>query len=163
MNATDIALAISAAVMLAGAVATVIATDVIRLVIALGAFLIGVALAFLSLGSPILAASEVLAYVGGVLVLVLFALMLVGRSSDERPRAVVRHDIGAAVTSLLVFFLLSWALVPDPGMLTPKPVDPGAVAEHLLGAGLPAFELVGLLLLLALLAVLVIVKGGEDG
>jgi NADH-quinone oxidoreductase subunit J len=158
----EIALAASLGVMVAGAAVVALASDVIRMVIGLGAFLVGVALAFLSLGGPLLAAAEVFAYVGGVLVLVLFALMLTHRSADERPRVTSRRDVGAVITAVLVFGVMAWVIGPISNTAPVAPVDPALVAEELLGAGLPAFELAGLLLLLALLAVIAIVKGGED-
>lgn len=161
MTSHDIVFAVSLVVMLAGAVGTLFAAEVTRLVLALGTFLIGVALAFLTLGSPFLAVAEVFAYVGGVLVLVLFALMMTRRSADERPRVASLHTAGAALTALAVFGLLVWGLAPVAEVPATPAVAPEAVADVLLGSGIVAFELVGGLLLLALLAVLVVVKGGE--
>lgn len=163
MTATEIALAASVALMLLGAIGATFVKDVTRLVLSLGLFLLGVAAAFLSLASALLAVSQIFVYVGGVLVLVLFALMMVRRGGTEAPRVESRHDIAAAATALGVFLILM--LVPGPieGVtLGEVAVDPGAVADALLGPDLVAFELTGVLLLVALLAVIVIVKGAKD-
>lgn len=162
MSANEIALGAAMLAMVSGAAGTALATDVTRVVISLGVFLLGVAAAFLVLGTPLVAVSQVFVYVGGVLVIVLFALMVVRRGGDERPAVTSRHDFGAAVIAIGVFVLLSAVLVPAVTDPEPVVVAPAAVGEVLLGSGLLAFELVGVLLLAALLAVLVVVKGGED-
>ena len=162
MSANDLALGAAMAAMVAGAAGTVFVADVPRLVISLGVFLLGVAAAFLVMGSPLLAVSQVFVYVGGVLVLVLFALMLSRRGGGERPRVESRHDVGAAVIALGVFLLLTVVLWPSAIDPEPAVVAPEAIGAALLGESLVAFELVGVLLLAALLAVLVIVKGGAD-
>ena len=163
MSGVDIALAASAAVMVAGAAAATIVRDVPRLILAFGCFLLGVAGVFLTLGSPLLAVSEVFVYVGGVLVLVLFALMFAHRSSDERPRVASKHDLGAGVIAAGVFVLLAVVVAPLNAGVDVADVSPAEIGTHLLGRGIGGFELAGALLLLALVAVLVIVKGGEDG
>jgi len=162
MTTAEIPLAVCVALMLVGAVGTALIRDVTRLVLSLGLFLVAVALIFLFLGSPLLAVSQVFVYIGGVLVLFLFALMIVHRTGEGRPRADSRHDVAAAATAIGVFLILM--LVPGPLATTPPadPVAPAAVGDALLGLDLIAFELVGLLLLAALLAVLVIVKGAKD-
>ncbi|MDO8879911.1 MAG: NADH-quinone oxidoreductase subunit J [Coriobacteriia bacterium] len=162
MSANDLALAAAVTVMVAGAAGTVLTSDVPRLVISLGTFLLGVAAAFLVMGSPLLAVSQVFVYVGGVLVLVLFALMMVRRSGNEKPKVATRHDIGGAVIALGVFVLIASVMAPVAADPTPVVTAPNDIGAALLGPSLVAFELVGVLLLAALLAVLVIVKGGED-
>lgn len=163
MSGSDMALAGCVVLMLAGAAGTAFTKDLTRLVLSLGLFLVAVALTFVVLGSPLLAVSQVFVYVGGVLVLLLFALMIVRRTGEGRPRVESRHDIAAAATAVGVFLVLLLAQGPigDGGSAAGQ-VSPTAVGDALLGPDLVAFELVGLLLLAALLAVLVIVKGAKD-
>jgi NADH:ubiquinone oxidoreductase subunit 6 (subunit J) len=59
----------------------------------------------------------------------------------------------------LLLVLIVAPAIPDPDATR---VAPAQVGEVLLGPGLVAFELAGVLLLAALLAVLVIVKGGGE-
>lgn len=148
-----------AAVSLAGACAVVWSRDALRLVLGLGAFLLGVAGFYLYYGMGLLAAAQLFVYVGGVLVLVLFALMLLARDASGRLLAPGRFDIGAAAVAAGLAFVLAWTLrgVSPLTALAPA-ADTGAA---LLGPMLPAFELLGGLLLAALVATLVIVGGGE--
>lgn len=162
MSGYDMALAAAAAVMVLGAAGTAFSRDVTRLVLSLGMFLLGVAFAFLVLGNPLLAIAQVFVYVGGVLVLVLFALMIVRRGDSGQPKVESRRDPGAALIAVGVFVMLAFIVAPefpDPEAVS---VMPAEIGEALLGQGLVAFELVGVLLLAALLAVLVIVKGGDE-
>lgn len=148
-----------AVVALAGAGTVVLSRDALRLVLGLGAFLLAVAGFYVYYGMGFLAAAQVFVYVGGVLVLVLFSLLLLGRDGGGRLLAPSRVDVGNAVVGAGVAFVLAFTL----NGVTPPSAE-GASADlgaTLLGPMLPAFELVGALLLAALVATLVIVSGGE--
>lgn len=151
--------AIPAALALLGAVVTVFARDVMRMALGLGAFLLGVAGLYLWEGMAFLAAAQVFVYVGGVLVLVLFAVDVVRRDPTGRPETGSRHDLTAAVAAGGVFLLIANGLRDVP---VGTPVGSGAdrVAEALLGAFVWQFEAVGLLLLVALVAVAAIMARG---
>ena len=73
-----------AAVTLAGAAGVISTREIMRLVISLGTFLLGVAGFFAFYALPFLAVAEVFVYVGGVLVLFLFAIM--AHKPDEEGR-----------------------------------------------------------------------------
>ena len=163
MTGHEIALAAAVAVMVIGAAGTAFSRDVTRLVLSLGSFLLGVAFVFLLLGDALLTAAQVFLYVGGVLVLVLFALMLVRRGTGERPQVESRPDAVAVVVSLAVFIGLAVVASPVVGDAQATSVHPSQIAEFLLGPGLVVCVLVGAVLLAAFLAVLVIVKGGDEG
>lgn len=163
MSASDITLAVAVAAMIAGAAGTALTRDVTRLVVWLGTFLLSVAAVFLVVASSLLAIAQVFVYVGGVLVLVLFALMVVRRDTDERVGLDSVHDIGAAAVAIAVFAGLVALLLPLAGTTGSRArALPDDIGAFLLGDGAVAFEIAGVLLLVALLAVLVVVKGGED-
>ncbi|MBE0475726.1 MAG: NADH-quinone oxidoreductase subunit J [Coriobacteriia bacterium] len=150
-----------AAVALTGAATVVLTRDVMRLVLGLGAFLLAVAGYFLLYGAAFLAVAQVFLYVGGVLVLVLFAIMLLHRTEKGTPDLDNRHDVGSAMVAVALFVLLVTSLqgsLPSGAAAAGAGIE--AVGDRLLGALLPHFELVGALLLAALVAVLSIV-GGE--
>jgi NADH:ubiquinone oxidoreductase subunit 6 (subunit J) len=151
------------AVALAGAVVVVFTRDVVRLVLGLAGFLLAVAGLYLYFGSPFLAVAQVFVYVGGVLVLMLLALMLLTRDSTGRLELGWRFDIGAASVSVALFAFLVWMLngVTPAAPAAAAGSSTDALATVLLGPMLSAFELVGVLLLTALVAVLTIVGGGE--
>ncbi len=148
-----------------GAVAVVFSREVMRMALGLGAFLLAVAGFFALFGFGFLALAEIFVYVGGVLVLLLFAIMLVHRSAPGSPSLESRHDLLAVVASAGVFGFLVVFLRPLAAGFTPSD-GPGAGAVDALGAALlgpllPQFELAGVLLLAALVAVVSISGGSE--
>jgi NADH-quinone oxidoreductase subunit J len=154
-----------AAVTLAGAAGVIATREIMRLVIALGTFLLGVAGFFAFYALPFLAVAQVFVYVGGVLVLFLFAIM--AHKPDEEGRRVLtaRFDVAVAATCAGLFVLLIVTLQPLAGLVSPTPLvssGPEAVAGALLGPQLPLFELLGALLLAALVAGIAIAGKGED-
>ncbi|MCE5191680.1 MAG: NADH-quinone oxidoreductase subunit J [Actinomycetia bacterium] len=151
-----------AAVAITGAIVVISTRDVMRLVLGLGAFLLSVAGYYLFYGATFLAIAEIFIYVGGVLVLVVVAIMTVHRSVESEPVLSNRNTFGAAVVALALFGLLVFGLsgVVAPGTASVAGAGIPAVGDMLLGALLPHFEIVGGLLLAGLVAVLAI-TGGE--
>jgi len=152
-----------AATAVIGALAVVFTKDVMRMAIGLAAFLVAVAGLFLFYALPFLAVVQVFVYVGGVLVLFLFAIMLVHRAEEGRPGLESRHDIGSIALAVGIVVLVVMALRPlrEATVVDPTSSGTAALAEMLLGPMLPHFEAAGVLLLLALVAVIVVV-GGDD-
>lgn len=113
---------------------------------------------YLILGAELVALVQLLIYVGAVVVLVLFALMLtrapMGRSPAQSSSGVQRIAagvIGAGTTALLASVLLP-ALGGD--TLATKAGDTQGIATQLFGSWVWPFELLSLLLLVALIAAL---------
>lgn len=165
MGADVVALGAVSALMLAGALGVVLVRDVMRLVVALGVFLLGVAGLYLYEGLALLATGQVFLYVGGVLVLLVFAVMVVHRTSGGRAEISTRHDVGSLAIAVGVSLMIGLGLsdvglplVPDAGSATAAGPE---AASLLLGDRILVFELAGVLLLVALVAVLVI-TGGRD-
>jgi NADH:ubiquinone oxidoreductase subunit 6 (subunit J) len=149
------------AVTLAGAAVVVFTRNVLRLVLGLGAFLLGVAGFYVYYGLAFIAAAQVFVYVGGVLVLVLFTLMLLTRDELGVPRLDARFDVAAlAVAGGLFVLLVSTLRDLVPRTTEPAGASLGALSGTLLGAQLPAFELLGVLLLAGLVAVMAVSDGG---
>ncbi|PKQ38584.1 MAG: hypothetical protein CVT59_00365 [Actinobacteria bacterium HGW-Actinobacteria-1] len=162
MTLEILAFALAALLMLGGAAVVALTKDLMRLVVGLGAFLLGVAGMFLYYGHAFLATAQVFVYVGGVLVLVVFAVMVVHRANGGRPLVTSQHDIGAAAVAFGVSGMLVMSLRESVGGWLPESGTSGSsIAQELLGGHLVAFELLGVLLLVALVAVLLIVGPGE--
>jgi NADH:ubiquinone oxidoreductase subunit 6 (subunit J) len=115
---------------------------------------------YLILGAELVALVQLLVYVGAVVVLVLFALMLtrapMGRSPEHSSSAVQRTAaalIGAGTTALFGAVLLpglgGQILAADAG-------DTKEIATQLFGSWVWPFELLSLLLLMALIAALAV-------
>lgn len=133
------------------------------LVVALGA-LAGV---YLTLGAEVVALVQLLVYVGAVVVLVLFALML------TRAPIGVRADLdagparraGAAAAGLAVAGLLGGTLLVAVGDATVTPDlargGAGPLGAAIFGGWLLPFELLSVLLLAALVAALAVSRGAD--
>jgi len=115
---------------------------------------------YLVLGAELVALVQLLVYVGAVVVLVLFALMLtrapMGRSPEHSSGPIQRIAgalIGAGTTALLAAVLL-----PALGgkLLSIRAGDTRAIAAQLFGSWVWPFELLSLLLLVALIAALAV-------
>ena len=134
------------------------------LVAALGA-LAGV---YLALGAEVVALVQLLVYVGAVVVLVLFALMLtrapigVRRDLDASPgRRVVAALAGLGVAGLvggtLVVAVGDSGVTPDLARGAPAPIG-----RAIFGGWLLPFELLSVLLLAALVAALAVSRGDRS-
>jgi NADH:ubiquinone oxidoreductase subunit 6 (subunit J) len=115
---------------------------------------------YLILGAELVALVQLLVYVGAVVVLVLFALMLtrapMGPSPDQSISGVQRIAVAlvAAGTSALFASVLLPALG---GQLRPvRTATTAGIATQLFGAWVWPFELLSLLLLMALIAALAV-------
>jgi len=153
-----------AALALVGALAVVLVRDVMRMALGLGAFFLAVAGFFAYYGFGFLALAEVFVYVGGVLVLVLFAIMLVHRGAEGGPELESRWTLLAVVSCVAVCMLLISMLLPVTSQfrLDTTVVGPTELSTLLLGRMLPQFEALGVLLLAALAAVVIIMAGDGE-
>jgi NADH:ubiquinone oxidoreductase subunit 6 (subunit J) len=97
---------ILSAIAVLGGIIVVLTRDVMRLILSLGVMFIAIAAVFGVLGASFVAVAEIFVYVGGVLVLFLFAIMLVHRTQTERPELSSRHDLLSVVVALGSFLML---------------------------------------------------------
>ncbi len=146
----------------AGAAVVLLTREMMRMILGLGAFLLGIAGLYAWLGFGLLAVAELFVYVGGVLVLFLLAITAMGRDADAR--AIVRRfDLGAALISIGLAVVLVVALRGLlPAAVPVSGVTVESTADYLLGVWLPQFEIAGVVLLAGLAAALAIVQGGDD-
>ncbi|WP_248515166.1 NADH-quinone oxidoreductase subunit J [Salinarchaeum laminariae] len=78
-----IAFALLAVVLVGSSLGAVTVRDVWHAALLLGVSLVTVAALYVTLAAELLAAIQVLVYVGGVLILITFAVMLTRRAEDE--------------------------------------------------------------------------------
>lgn len=122
--------------------------------------LLGLAACYLVLGAELVALVQVLIYVGGVVVLVLFALMLT-RTGAASVSTSVPHRIFAAILSAGVTLLLAVALTGVTGWGS-RAVDASSseqIGADIFGTWVWPFELLSLVLLLALVAAVAVARG----
>lgn len=117
---------------------------------------------YLVMGAELVALVQLLVYVGGVVVLVLFALMLTRAGQGGAPLSTAGGTrILAAVLAALITVLLGAALSTMVGW-SRVDVAPAASAEiggQIFGTWVWPFELLSLLLLLALIAAIAVARG----
>lgn len=136
--------------------------NIVRSAFALLATLFGVAGLYAVAGADFLAGIQLLVYVGGILVLILFAVMLTHRISNiNLSNESAPGPVAFAIVAALLFLLgltvtgVAWPLHPGfPGQETPgKPQVPQTygIGWELMSGYLLPFEIVSVLLLAALI------------
>lgn len=78
-----VAFGVISTVILAGAIWAVLASRTFHSALGLGVALVGVAALFVTMGSPFMGAIQILVYVGGILTLLVFAIMFVAGDEEE--------------------------------------------------------------------------------
>lgn len=149
------------ALSLLAAIGVVTFRNIFHSALALAGTLLGVAGIYLALRADFLAVVQVLLYVGAVMTLILFAIMLTHRLGDQTiPQA--NRQSGPALVGLLIFMALlgslflktNWPI--SQAALTP--VTALTLANALLGEYVFPFEVVSIVLLAALIGAVVIAR-----
>jgi NAD(P)H-quinone oxidoreductase subunit 6 len=116
------------------------------------------------LGAPIVAAAQVLIYLGAISVLILFAIMLTQAGDANLPAPFHRQLPIAAVVAVAIIGMVGWAVVQtDWGMaaeVTVAQVDAIAVALFT-DFALP-FEIIAFLLLVAIIGAIYLARRPEE-
>ncbi|MCC7372349.1 MAG: NADH-quinone oxidoreductase subunit J [Chloroflexi bacterium] len=127
MSATDVFVAIAfyvtAAAMLLGAVGMVMNRDMIRSAMLLVLVLSGVAVMYVLLSADFLAIAQLLVYVGAIMILMLFAIMLTPNQIDLAGGSAQGQRISAALTALAVAALSISVVVTHRWNLRPSPLN----------------------------------------
>ena len=145
----------SAAVATTASLLAVTRTQALHALIYLVLALFAVALCFLSLGAPFLAALEVIVYAGAIMVLILFVVMMLnlGPESWARERQLLpRHAwLGPTILAGALVLLTLFAVLGTPQEATQAAmVGPKAVGVALFSTYLVGVELASVLLLVGL-------------
>jgi len=133
--------------------------------------LFSVAVLFVMLGAPFLGVLQVLIYTGAIVVLFLFVIMLLNlqpRGRDEPAFAGQTMQVAGAIGGALVLGLLAalalWRTgLPDLKPLTDEMVSIKALSRDLFTEYLLPFEIVGLLLLVAVVGATVAARKVPQG
>ncbi len=153
-----------ATVLLASSLAVVLTPNLFHAVLYLTAALVATGVVFLLLEQPFLFAVQLLLYAGGVVTIVVFAIMLTERLVGQRIRQTSRHLVNGAIVAAAVFAGIAGFLLRSP--LATAPPGPAADATIAIGRALVGpfavtFELLGVLLVTALLGALYFARGEE--
>jgi NADH:ubiquinone oxidoreductase subunit 6 (subunit J) len=119
---------------------------------------------YLLLGAGIVAAAQVLIYLGAISVLILFAIMLTQAGDANLPAPFHRQVWLAAFVSLVVIGLVVWAAtITDWGAgVEATAIDLQAIAVSLFTAYALPFEIVSLLLLAAIIGAIFLARRPEE-
>ena len=159
MSVTVAVFYLLAAITVGSALGVVLSHNVVYSAFALMGTLLGVASIFVLLGADFLGAVQLLVYVGGILVLTLFAVMLTHRIADVQAS---NRAVGRLPGFVLVAVVFGW-MVHVARQAAWVAIDPGAPAATTYGIGealltqyaLP-FEVASIVLLAALIGAVVV-------
>ena len=155
-----------------GAIFVVVSKNLMRSCIFLLASLLGVAGLYVTLGADLLAATQLIVYAGGIVILMLFAVMLTGGAENKSNRFGVFKTPGmgsfktyflalfVVITFALVTFKVVLNLLATQGsqkaqdfLVTVEDIGTSLITDHIL-----AFEISSILLLGALVGASVIAR-----
>jgi NAD(P)H-quinone oxidoreductase subunit 6 len=149
-----------AALVLVSAAGVAFSKNILHSAFALLGALFGVAGLYLFLGADFVGVAQILIYVGGILVLILFAVLLTNRIGDVRVSNLALPRLGAAMPVLFGVVGLFALVVRTPWPQTQSAAAPttARLGDALLREYLLPFELASVILLLALVGAVVIAR-----
>ena len=153
-----------AAGVLGGGLAAVLLRNVIHSAVAMMVCFGALAGTYALLGAPIVAAAQVLIYLGAISVLILFAIMLTQAGDANLPAPFQRQAPVAAVIAIVIVFLVGWAIVQTDWANTSVvvPVDLDRLATAIFTDYALPFEIVAFLLLAAIIGAIYLARRPED-
>jgi NADH-quinone oxidoreductase subunit J len=159
--AQNVFFAIIAAVMIVSAWRVVTTKNVVHAALYLVIVLAGVAAQFILLGAEFIGITQVLVYIGAIIVLFLFGIMLTRARLGDDESVGRERRLMAALVGLVLFGVMAAALIAD---FDDKHVDVAAptttaeVSDSIFSQYLIPFEVVGMLLLAALIGAIVVAR-----
>ncbi len=160
MSAEAFVFWVFAIVTVASAGVVVLARTLIYSAFALLFTFFGVAGLYVLLGADFLAAVQLLIYVGGILVLLLFGVMLTHKIYDLDLQSETTQLAPGLIVAVGLFVILSATALRTQWVATPRPPAPTteAIGRLFLGQYLLPFEAASILLLVALVGAAMIVR-----
>ena len=149
--------------MLGAALGVVLLGNIVYSAFLLGGVFISMAGIYVLLNADFVSAAQILIYVGAVNVLILFAIMLVNKREEFKPtKNAWLGKVATAVVCFGLFALLSIVGLVTPWKMTPtSPANAGTMvplAKHFFTDFLLPFELVSVLLLMAMIGAIVLAR-----
>jgi NADH-quinone oxidoreductase subunit J len=157
----NIAFWIIAAVMAAAAIAVVTVPNVVHAALSLVIVLAGVAAQYIVLQAEFVGLVQVLIYIGAVIILFLFGIMLTRSPMKKNTELDNNQRLAAAAVAGLILVVLAVRIFASFDGVHIDLVDPtptAAVADSIFRVYVVAFEVVSLLLLAALVGAIVLAR-----
>lgn len=163
----------SGLVALLSAIGTIVVKSPIRAAMCLLVHIVTLSGLFLSLHAHLLAALQVIVYAGAVVVLFVFVIMLIGASVPEQKttRGLVTKSVAASLMGILTLAIASVFADVAPEKPVIEACDPtlgaecgqfggvGGFAQHLFEQAVVPFELVSILLTVAIIGAIAVARG----
>jgi NADH-quinone oxidoreductase subunit J len=164
MSAADYVFWVFAILTVGSAAVVVLARNLIYNAFALLFTLFGVAGLFVLLGADFLAAAQLLVYVGGITVLLLFGVMLTHRIYDLELRTETHNMLSGIFVAVGLFTIVATVAFKTRWPTAERPPAPTTdeIGRMFLGNYLLAFEAASILLLVALIGAAMIVRRKKD-
>jgi NADH-quinone oxidoreductase subunit J len=159
--AQNIFFGIIAVVMLVSAFRVVTTKNVVHAALYLVIVLAGVAAQFILLGSEFVGVTQVLVYIGAVVVLFLFGIMLTRARLGEDETVAGEHRIMAILVALVLFGVMGGSLLADFEDIrldVAEPTTTAQVSDSIFSQYLVPFEVVSVLLLAGLIGAIVVAR-----
>ena len=159
--AQNVAFGVLALAMVAAALRMVTTRNVVHAALYLVVVLAGVAGMFILLGAEFVGVTQVLVYIGAIVVLFLFGIMLTKGSFGEDDGVTGERRLGAGLVGLLVFGVMAAALVEsfeDAELSRSGPSTTAELADSIFSDYIVPFEAVSVLLLAALIGAIVVAR-----
>lgn len=153
----------SAAVTLVSALLVVTLRNTVHTALFLGLTLAGVGGLFAGLGADFLFAAQIMIYVGGIAILIIFVVMLMGRASDLNLRQVNDQWLAGLLICgvTLAGFLRVFSVFFRTDNLPPPEPTTAPLGRLLMSDFAVPFELISLVLLAALLGAIFFTRPGR--
>ncbi len=167
MVAQNIFFYVIAATMVGAAVMVVTSRNVVHSALALIVVFGGVAAQFILLAGEFVAATQVLVYIGAIMVLMLFGIMLTRSKIGRDPDMTNDHWWVGVITALLLVGVMGYALVDafgDDALPAERELtavdgsNTATISDAIFGQYLVPFEVISVLLLAALVGAIVIAR-----
>ena len=159
--AQNVFFAVIAITMIFAAFRVVTTANVVHAALWLVVVLAGVAVQFLFLGAEFVAVTQVLVYIGAVIVLFLFGVMLTRASMGDDESVAGEKRAMAAVVGVLLFAVMAIALIDsfeDQRVVIDEPQSVTTVSDSIFSQYIVPFEAVSVLLLAALIGAIVVAR-----
>jgi NADH:ubiquinone oxidoreductase subunit 6 (subunit J) len=155
-----IAFIMMAGITLGAAAMVVVVRNIFHALLFLTLSFLGVAGIYFLLAADFLAVVQVLVYVGAIIILMMFALMLTHRVMSGKLRQAAGQWLVAVPVTGGVLAILGWFFVLHPWhyMLSPQTPTTGIIGEKLLTTYVLPFELASIVLLVAMIGAIVLAK-----
>ena len=172
MGGMDIAFYVVAAIMLFTAVCTVAVKNILQSAVFLIFSFVATAILYLLLHAEFIALAQVMVYVGGVVIFVVFTILLTSHLGEDAFTTKIPRVFAAFALSVAFVFIMIKCILPTPELASGTVSAPEnysglePIAMRLLGYGpdgfIIPFEVVSVLLLMTLICAITVARKTKD-